>query len=215
MWDSLDADEVLVEQVPASFFMEGRGDLAVTDRRLLFRMKAQWGDGPSVVTVPFVGVKRCWTESRRRVDGRSDEVFIRLVGSDFVLRFGVREGGEDTAGDVVEAVRRGTADGARGEWPTPPLIVVDERARSALEQANGQLYVHLKAAWGDASFHTECTAAPVAGRRTFEVGIDPSTTLNLGYEVAIFDRLWLVKEWSAPASLAIRMSYEKPPRRLR
>ena len=85
VWNDLEEGEVLLEQGRASFYADARGELALTDRRLLFR--AVWDGGELGATVPLVET-RDWLEGRRlRLRGRGRQLVVGLRRSPFVLRF--------------------------------------------------------------------------------------------------------------------------------
>lgn len=210
MWDVLQPGELPIEVVQASFFIEARGELVVTNRRLLFQARTTRDDGPAVVGVPFKGIAACRSELRRRLDGKAWEIGVDLVGTPFQLRFRLREGDGSLASAVVDAINSGIRNPCiADDWPISPLISVSACAEPEINDGGDQFFFWLEPVWRSLSFVVGSSFREPDSTPVFRVKADTGIDVFIGYELGIFDRLILVREWTLPTRVGIRFAYDR------
>jgi hypothetical protein len=204
-WDELEHGEVLLEQGRAGFYSHARGDLALTDRRLLFR--AAWQGGELGLTVPLGEIERCVEGRRLRWLGRGRQIVVGLRRSPFVLRFQFTH---DPAASSVfaRAVQDASSNAATDEigWTSPLQVEIGAGVAEQVKTDGGRpIHVWCQPALGGLGFLVKADLKQPKGRAFAPSPLPACPTLMLSPELFYFNRLRVTAElgryWAAtPAS---------------
>lgn len=204
-WNELEQSEVLLEQGRAGFYSHARGDLALTDRRLLFR--ATWEGGELGLTVPLGEIGDCVEGRRLRLLGRGRQIVVSLRRSPFVLRFQFTHDPDASsvfARAVMEA-SSSTAPDANG-WNSPLQVELGDGVTEQVKLDGGRpIHVWCQPAVGGLGFLVKADLKGPNGR-VFTPSPSPTRPrLLLSPELLYFNRLRVTTElgkyWAAtPAS---------------